>query len=149
MSSKIFTVLSWTAPRQNNCRSNSVGEPVTEADISHEKPLKLLGVSNSTCDRCKSFHKVGTGSISIDIRCHLFSFVTVPRLKEAGENKCDFFPPLYKCCLCILLKHHAGWMWQVVSGAPSTAADFPVHVPSVGHNKKTPRSHTFLSCRGF
>lgn len=34
-------------------------------------PHKLLGVSNSSCDKYKSFHKVGTGLVSPDIRCHL------------------------------------------------------------------------------
>lgn len=79
------------------------------------KPLKLLFVTNSSRDKCKSFYKSGAGLTSINIRCHLVlaSFGTVPRLNMAGDKTRDFFFPLY---LNVVHECVGASCWVIVTG---------------------------------
>lgn len=41
-------------------------------------------------------------------------------------------------------EHRAGLLWQVANGNPSTPADFPLHVPSVGRKNNPQHSHIYF-----
>lgn len=104
-----------SAPQQNNCQSNSVGDPVSKTDISHERPTSCWVFCNSSCAKCKSFHEVGTGSISIDIRYHLVlkSLICNTSNIEGGLGKhAGFFFSPYKYCWSAVLGGCDRW-WVV------------------------------------
>lgn len=133
------TYLPWCFEQHSSTKLLSIKQspdPVTKADISY----KLLSICNSSCEECKSFHEVAQYLLTSGV---LKSLICNGSKIDGGLGKHEWFFSLLMLFKCILLKHHAAWMWQVVCGTPRTPADFSVYVPTVGHEKHSLCSHTF------
>lgn len=90
----LYCVVLNSTHQQNNCQSNSVGDPVTKAEMSHERPTSCWLFVTAAATNVKAFTKRALAQYLLTsgtILSYRVSFVTVPRLKEAWENTCDFF----------------------------------------------------------